>query len=139
MSRRNTGPTKDVVELVLERDGYTCVRCGHPITGERGVGWSLQHRIPRGMGGSKDERLNLPANLIVLDGSGTTGCHGDVESNRAAARAFGYLVWRSLDPAEVPVTVTLRPGNEVTPALVARFLLDDDGYRTEYLEVPDAA
>lgn len=131
---KNTGPSKDVVDLVLERDGYQCVRCGHPISGERGEGWSLQHRIPRGMGGSKDPRLNLPSNLIVFGGSGTTGCHGDVEANRSAARAFGYLVWRSLDPSEVPVTVTLRPGNDVTPALTERYLLDDEGGREVFDE-----
>lgn len=132
MSRRNTGPTAETRQLVLERDGYSCVRCGIPISGEPGIGWSIQHRIPRGMGGSKDPRLNLPSNLILLDGSGTTGCHGDVESNRTAARAFGYLVSRPLDPAEVPVTVTLRPGN---PAVTARYLLDNDGNRFEYEEV----
>lgn len=130
MSGKNTGPTDKVRKLVLERDEYRCVRCGHPVTGDPGVGFSLQHRIPRGMGGSKDPRLNMPANLILLCGSGTTLCHGDVESNRAAARAYGYLVWRSLDPAEVPVTVTLQPGSSQAPAVADQFLLDNFGARS---------
>jgi len=113
----------------MERDQYRCVRCGNPVTGDPGVDYSLQHRIPRGMGGSKDPRLNLPSNLILFCGSGTSGCHGEVESKRAEARDAGYLVWRSQNPAEVPVTVALWPGFTVP------YLLDDLGGRTE---VPDA-
>jgi hypothetical protein len=55
------------------------------------------------MGGSKDPRLNLPANLITLCGSGTTGCHGWVEEHPLEAREFGWAVRRGRDPAEVPV------------------------------------
>lgn len=102
--RRSTGPTEAVVTLVLERDRWSCVRCGRSIaSGERGRAWSVQHRIPRGMGGSRDERLNLPANLLVLCGSGVTFCHGDVESNRTDALAEGYLLHRIQEPAEVSV------------------------------------
>ncbi len=131
MSAKNTGPDPVIRKLVMERDDYRCVRCGHPVTGDPGVGFSLQHRIPRGMGGSRDPRLNMPANLVLLCGSGVTQCHGEVESHRAAARAYGYLLWRSQDPALVPVTVTLLPGSTRAPAVTARFLLDDLGGRTE--------
>jgi 5-methylcytosine-specific restriction protein A len=101
--RRNTGPSKQTLMAVLERDRGACVRCGRSIAGERGRDWSIQHRIPRGMGGSRDERLNQPANLLVLCGSGVTFCHGDIESNRTVALAEGYLLHRIQDPAEVPV------------------------------------
>lgn len=121
----STGPDQRIRELVMERDGYRCVRCANPITGEPGVGYSLQHRIPRGMGGSRDPRLNMPPNLILLCGSGTTGCHGEVESHRADARAAGYLLWRSQNPTEVPVTVAVWPGATI------RYLLDDWGGRWE--------
>lgn len=127
MSRRNTGPTAEAVALVVERDRYTCVRCGHPVSGERGIGWSVQHRIPRGMGGSRDPRLNLPSNLIILCGSGTTQDHGWVESNRTAALAYGWSVSRHADPAEIPVLVTTWPGDETTLPVIEWRLLDNEG------------
>ena len=56
------------------------------------------------MGGSRDGWEDSPANLVVLCGSGTTGCHGWVESHRAEARELGYLVPRGiLTPADVSV------------------------------------
>lgn len=137
MSRRNTGPTPKTVEKVLKRDGYACVRCGQPITGERGMDWSIQHRRPRGSGGSRDPRINRPANLIVLCGSAVTLCHGAVESNRAAARAYGYLVSQHtpVTPAEVPVLVTTDPGGAYGMPEIEWRLLDDAGSYT-VAEVP---
>jgi hypothetical protein len=88
--------------LVLERDNSACVSCGSSIHGPRG--YSIQHRIPRGMGGSKhDPRINLPSNLIVLCGSATTGCHGWAESHRNDARDQGYLLYRLSEPSKVAV------------------------------------
>lgn len=46
------------------------------------------------MGGSKTAWVNLAANLVLLCGSGVTGCHGWVESNRAEATELGWLVSR---------------------------------------------
>lgn len=65
------------------------------------------------MGGSKDPASNLPANILLLCGSGTTGCHGWIESHRAEALDLGLLVYRSHDPVQIPVqlrygTVLLR-------------------------------
>lgn len=100
-----TGPTAAVVDLVLERDGHACVRCGKPATGARGRDWSVQHRIPRGMGGTRRADLNEPQNLLILCGSGTTGCHGDVERYRADSYVHGWLCHRSDDPAAVVVLV----------------------------------
>lgn len=68
------------------------------------------------MGGTKDPAINSPANLILLCGSGTEGCHGWVESNRAESYTLGLLVYRNDDPAEVQVE--LRYGD---------VFLDDEG------------
>lgn len=119
MKRRNTGPSPETVTLVLERDRWSCVRCGRSVAGgERGRDWSIQHRIPRGMGGSRDDRLNLPSNLLVLCGSGVTLCHGEVESHREIALVAGFLLYRAQEPTEVPVA-----------ALEGWVLLDDEGGR----------
>lgn len=92
-----TGPSAKVVQQVRERDGHQCVRCG--------VGRDLttHHRIPRGMGGTKDPRINHPSNLLTLCGSGTTGCHGWAESHRLEAVKDGLIVSRYADPTLVPV------------------------------------
>jgi hypothetical protein len=55
------------------------------------------------MGGSRHAVINSPANLLLLCGSGTTGCHGWIESHRETAYALGLLVHRGGDPAATPV------------------------------------
>lgn len=85
-------PTKEALEIVWERDGGMCAYCRLPITGERGMDWSLHHRRPSGMGGDPRPETHGPANLVLLTGSGTTLCHGRVESNRTDAKARGYLI-----------------------------------------------
>lgn len=94
---RRTAPATACVRLVRERDGHVCVRCG--------TGYSLttQHRVSRGMGGTRQPWVNLPANLITLCGSGTTGCHGWVEANPREAMRLGLAVSRYADPQTVPV------------------------------------
>ena len=87
---------------------WRCARCGKDITY---VQSSIQHRKARSMGGTNDPSINSPANLIVLCGSGTTGCHGHVEVNRREARKY-------VDPHDVPV--------QYKDGL---FLLDDAGHR----------
>ena len=96
-------PTPDTVQTVITRDCGRCVRCGTTVHGVRGKAWSIHHRRPRGMGGSKAPETNSPANLIILCGTGTTGCHGWVESHRNDAYDQGFLVPHSHDPATVPV------------------------------------
>lgn len=92
-----TGPSPTVRRLVVERDGG-CLRCGGEAT-------NIHHRRPRGMGGTRDPAVNAPSNLVALCGSGTTGCHGWIESHRAQALADGWLVSRWGDPAKVPIFV----------------------------------
>lgn len=99
---RPTGPPLAIRALCFTRDRSLCIRCGAPAT-------NLQHREGRGMGGRQDPaeraRVNSPAYLLSLCGSGTTGCHGWVETNRTEARELGYATRRNspTDPATVPV------------------------------------
>ncbi|QZN86929.1 HNH endonuclease [Cellulomonas sp. C5510] len=99
-----TGFTRATVARVVERDRGTCVRCGRPVDlSARGIAWSVHHRRPRGMGGSRNPAVSAASNALTLCGSGTTGCHGAVESDRDAARRQGYLVPQWRDPVDVPV------------------------------------
>lgn len=95
-------PTK-VRELVWTRDGASCARCGISILNRPS---SIHHRKPRGMGGTRDPRINDPRNLVRLCGSGVTGCHGRIESNRTAAMEKGWLI-RSLDDLDRPLITPL--------------------------------
>lgn len=79
----------------------------------------------KGMGGDKRPETQLPSNLLLLCGSGTTGCHGQVHGNPGWAFDMGLLVRQNAIPAEVPVR--LRAG------LV---LLDDEG---NYIHQEEAA
>lgn len=92
----------DLRARLLLRARGCCERCGTRLDG-RWDGMSVHHRQPRGMGGGRRPWTDSPANLLVLCGSGTTGCHGWVESNRFAARRDGLLVSRYADPRETAV------------------------------------
>lgn len=107
--RSHTVPA-EVRQLVLERDGYRCARCDRDL---HGVPMSVHHRHPRGMGGTRDNRSSDPRNLVSLCGSGTTGCHGWIESHRDQARATGWLL-RSLDEIDAPLITPL--GTRITLA-----------------------
>lgn len=86
------------------RDGSTCLRCGRSILNYPS---SLHHRLPRGMGGGKSAkakaRYDRVSNLVRICGSGTTGCHGHIESYRSAAYDEGWLVHRNEDPETIPL------------------------------------
>jgi hypothetical protein len=58
------------------------------------------------MGGTRWEGINKPCNLMIACGSGTTGCHGAVEQQRAGAVAAGWLVLSRTDPSTVAVLIT---------------------------------
>lgn len=100
-----TTATKTTLHLVFTRAEGCCERCEKPITGQRGLDFSFHHRRPRGSGGSTVEWVNLPANIILLCGSGVTGCHGWTESHREASRDLGFLVLLNghLIASEVPI------------------------------------
>lgn len=100
---RDTGPTRDVRAIVWARANGCCERCGQRITDN--MYSSVHHRKARGLGGSSDARLNEPSNLVLLCGSGTTDCHGFVESHRNDAHRVGWLLWRNADARRVPVDI----------------------------------
>lgn len=100
---RNTGPSKLVVEVVIHRDRAQCAFCGKRPDGERGEGWSVHHRRPRGMGGTWRDDTNSPANLVLLCGTGNQQCHGWVESHRIEAFGLGLLVRQVATPSQVPI------------------------------------
>jgi hypothetical protein len=93
-----TGPTPATRETVAVRAGYHCELCYTPISGQA----SIHHRRPRRMGGTRRSDVNEPANLMLLCGSGTTGCHGWVESHRKNALADGIILYDRDIPAEHP-------------------------------------
>jgi hypothetical protein len=96
-----SGITARVRETVLQRDGMKCVSCGRFVDRSN---YSIHHRMPRGMGGTRNPEVNLPANLLTLCGSGTTGCHGWLESHRVKANEWGYLIRRgTASPSFEPV------------------------------------
>lgn len=109
------GPSGEVVEAVVERDRYSCVRCGYGIgPNERGRRWSLHHRLRRSQGVE-----HTVQNLIVLcGGSEAPGCHGWVHGNPDEARAAGWLLRGRMEPLAVAVWIPLE---------ARRVYLDADG------------
>lgn len=110
-------------EVVLARDGTTCQCCGVDVTYKLA---SIQHRIPRGMGGSR--LVNIPSNGVLVCGSATTpdSCHNWMEhEDRPAAVQMGYLIPKlaHLHPSRVPLYT--KPHGWV--------LLDDFGNRVPYV------
>lgn len=96
---RNTAPSTTTVRLVRERDDWRCARC---------AGWgplSTQHRVARGMGGTRWAGVNRPGNLLTLCGDGTRLCHGWVESHPTWAQAHGWSVRRAGLLAPIPEQV----------------------------------
>lgn len=97
MTRSSTGPSPETRLHVINRSGGACEKCGRTTT----TG-SVHHRRPRGMGGTKHPAANDPANLLVLCGSGVTGCHGWVETHRDDAYARGLLLRTGMDAQTTP-------------------------------------
>lgn len=77
----------DVRLAVLDRDGWRCVLCGQNLIGKV---YSLHHR--QGRSGPDPHRAS---NLVVLCGTGTTGCHGWVTEHPAEAYLNGWSVRRT--------------------------------------------
>lgn len=127
---RSTGPIPSVVDLVLARADGFCEWCGDPISGERGRDWSLQHRVPRQMGGSRTPWINQPSNLLLVHGDGTTGCHGFIESNKPDGEQRGFVIRRGhILPINVKALIRLPNVAGVTRRM--RWVwLTDDGQRT---------
>ena len=93
---------RQVRGAVIVRDGFACRRCGVDVSRSPS---SVHHRLPRRMGGTRDPRSNDLRNLVLVCGSGTTGCHGWIESHRTEAYEQGWLI-RSYDDLDVPMEAT---------------------------------
>lgn len=101
-----------VREVVYDRDDRCCFRCGvYAYAG------SVHHRKNASQGGRSS-----PCNLVVLCGSGTTGCHGWVTTHPIEAIREGLTVPSYGDPLLLPV---LRYASDW------RFLTDDGEVATE--------
>jgi 5-methylcytosine-specific restriction endonuclease McrA len=99
--RTDTGPDAATHDAVCERDGYSCCLCGGGVGDRRGTDYSIHHRKLRSQGVDN----SLP-NLILLCGSGSTGCHQAVHAKPKWAREFGgWILKGSDDPAAYPVLV----------------------------------
>lgn len=88
-----------------------CEICGKP-------GNNAHHRKNKSQGG-----LDVLSNLMLLCGSGTTGCHGWVTVNPHKSRHNGWTVLRHQEPEQIPVR---RRG--------VRVMFADDGF---FIEIPE--
>jgi hypothetical protein len=123
MARRDTGPSWEVRELVRERDQERCAACGINIY--VAGNWSWHHRRNRGSGGTSDPTANSPANLLLLCGDGTTGCHGHITTHPHAARMSGLSVSVNAQVSRgVKVDLATVPVKHAVHGLV---FLDHDG------------
>jgi hypothetical protein len=94
-----------------ERAQDCCERCGvHGAT-------NAHHRRNQSQGGHDGL-----SNLMLLCGSGTTGCHGFVTTEPAIARRLGWNVRRISDPADIEVWRF-----DLTLGVRVPVKLDDDG------------
>jgi hypothetical protein len=116
-------PTQKTYLRVVERDAGCCAVCAGEVWGQRGFDFSLHHRRPAKAGGDRRPESHLPGNLVLLHGSGTTGCHWLVEEkHRAKAYDTGLLV-------REPYLPSLRPIEHAVHGLV--WLADDGSYSDE--------
>jgi len=83
---------------IKERDGNRCAHCG------RTDNLHIHHRMLRSAG--SDERACNRVTLCAF-------CHRWAHHNREAARDEGWIVLRTSDPAEVPITHVLWPAGPV--------------------------
>lgn len=93
-----SNPSRLTCQLVDLRDESRCVRCGRWLPGTPA---SRHHRKRRSQA-SRGE-VHSPANLILLCGTGTTGCHGWVHAHPAQAREHGWLLRSTDDPTRIPL------------------------------------
>ena len=123
---RETGPSRKMRALICARDGYQCVRCGKPAGPDAGP-YSIQHRIARQSGGTSDPEANSPSRLLLLCGSATTGCHGEVEARKDPHDlAAGYRLESWQDPEAEGVMYFDASGCGVTKWLEAGGGLADE-------------
>lgn len=89
--------TRDTRDLLAQRSGGACELCGQAAT-------NAHHRAPRGMGGTT-RNIHTVEWLLHICGSGTTGCHGWIETHRERSYHHGWLMRRHQRPETSPVWI----------------------------------
>ena len=108
-------PTARAKNLVARRQEYRCMICGLYLL-TSATPHSFHHRLMRSQGHGY-AGLHQPGNLILLCGTGTTGCHGYVHAHPAESYDNGWLVHIDGNPLTQPVRDKFH----------GRILLDDTG------------
>lgn len=80
-----------VRRLLREREDNRCAKCGM-------FGNNAHHRKNRSQGGE-----DVLSNLLLLCGSGTTGCHGWITEHPALGYVNGWSVMSTGWPEDIPV------------------------------------
>lgn len=117
---RLDGPVRGeaaVRAAVAQRSGGVCEIAIAGIC--RGRNENISHRKARSQGG-----LWSTANCMAACGSGTTGCHGWVESHPTEARQLGLRLTSRQSPLAVPALM------RTAQWPLARYYLNDDGTLT---------
>ncbi len=113
-----TGAEWDTLfQLLLVRSGGNCegrtpwcLAPGGSVLGMPRERVSVQHRRAQGMGGTALTQTNDLANLLLLCGTGVTGCHGWAEvGERAAAETRGLWVRHDYQDDGQPIPLTEYP------------------------------
>lgn len=127
---KDTGPDRTTRDLIKLRDEWRCCVCGESVY-DRQV--SIHHRRNRGSGGTRDAAVNRPSNLLLVCGTGSTGCHGDLTDNRQRDVALdaGWIV--STNSTDEPINV---PVHHAVHGLI---YLDDEGDWSPVAEFGGAA
>jgi len=93
-----------ITHYLVCRSGQRCEVCGQTLTRATA---NRHHRVPRGMGGSKDPDVHRLDRLLILCGGplgGVTLCHGMVEArSEQEIYDYGWIVRMGLDAATTPV------------------------------------
>lgn len=91
-----TGLPGETRQGIFQRARFACELCG------KETGLTIHHRRPRQMGGTSRPDIHWPSNLLAVCGSGTTGCHGHIESQRERSYHYGWLVRTGFSSEETP-------------------------------------
>jgi hypothetical protein len=83
------------LDLIWRRAWSCCERCGISLLRNHG-GYSIHHRRRRR---PEFDGVHRAANLLLLCGSGTTGCHAWVHGHPLDSRTEGFIVSSYAEPS----------------------------------------